>query len=363
MFIKMMLALCFFISPDIANHIILSKPVVTMHVKLDSLYVFTQDEMVVIDTAGKIARRCRLEKNIDAIYSFDEDFYYTSFRRYVVGKLMACSDVKELKLGDAPGITFDVKKVRKIMYDYQNFKPYFLENSIWMWSNRGRLYRISLDNFSVKDSLILEDSINFVTMNERFLIKTFDSGVSVFDRVSQNICFLPLKGIIYTPILMDSLVFLITGDSCLIFNLNDCRLVKTIQESDVNIIKKYDDCYLFFKYDPVDSRNSGVVLLGRNFRVIEKYKLKVYPLFPSCSYGDTLILGAGCEVFWIDLQNSHIVDSLRLCFRKRKVSFLEKVISSITSSNIPEETVISQICKFNSFLAVSGGREVYLIKR
>jgi len=41
-----------------------------------------------------------------------------------------------LELGDAPGITLDVRKVRRIMYDYQNFKPYFLENSIWMWSNK-----------------------------------------------------------------------------------------------------------------------------------------------------------------------------------------------------------------------------------
>ena len=239
MLIYMMLILYSLISSNIAGHFILNKPVMAMHVKLGSLCVFTQDEMVVIDTAGEIVRRCKLEKNIDAVYSFGKDFYYTSFKRYTVGKLIACRDMRELKLGDAPGITLDVKKVRRIMYDYQNFRPYFLENSIWMWSNKKRLYRIPLGSFQVEDSLVLEDSVNFITMNKRFLIKTFDSGVSILDRMSQNVWFLPLQGIDYMPVSIDSFVFLITQDSCLVFNLNDCTLIKRIQESGVNVIKKY----------------------------------------------------------------------------------------------------------------------------
>ncbi|RKX38714.1 MAG: hypothetical protein DRP23_06175 [Thermotogae bacterium] len=207
MLIYMMLTLYFFISSNIAGHFILNKPVMAMHVKLGSLCVFTQDEMVVIDTAGEIVRRCRLEKNIDAVYSSGKDFYYTSFKRYAVGKFITCADMRELELGDAPGITLDVRKVRRIMYDYQNFKPYFLENSIWMWSNKKRLYRIPLGSFQVEDSLILEDSVNFITMNERFLIKTFDSGASILDRMSQNFCFLPLQGIDYMPVSIDSLYF------------------------------------------------------------------------------------------------------------------------------------------------------------
>ena len=362
MFIQMMLALYFFISFDVVNHIILSKPVVAMHVKLDSLYVFTQDETVIIDTAGKIVRRCRLEKDIDAVYSFGKDFYYTSFKRYAVGKFITCADMRELELGDAPGITLNVRKVRKIMYDYQNFTPYFLENSVWMWSNKKRLYRIPLSSFQVEDSLILEDSVNFITMNERFLIKTFDSGVSILDRMSQNVCFLPLQGIAYMPVSIDSFVFLITQDSCLVFNLNDCTLIKRIQESGVNLIKKYCDYFLFFKYNPFDSTNAGIVILDRDFKVVTAYKLKIYPPFSSCVYRDTLILGSGCKVYWIRLGDGDVVDSLALAFSKKKVSFLEKIISSITSTHLLQQTVVSQICRFDSFVVVSGGREVYLIK-
>jgi len=363
MLIYTMLALSSFMSFDIAGHFIFSKPVVAMHVKLDSLYVFAQDEMVVINTNGEIVRRCKLEKNIDAVYFFEKDFYYTSFKRYTVGKLISCRDMRELKLGDAPGITLDVKKVRRIMYDYQNFRPYFLGNSIWMWSNKKMLYRILLDSFQVEDSLILEDSVNFITMNERFLIKTFDSGVSILDRMSQNVRFLSLRGIAYMPVVIDSFVFLITQDSCLVFNLNDCRLIKGIQESGVNLIKKYGDYFLFFKDNPFDSTNSGIMILNKDFKVVATFKIKNYPPFPSCVSSDTLILGSGCKMYWINLGDGDVVDSLVLSFSKKKVSFLEKIISSITSSHLLQHTVISQICTFDSFAVVSGGREVYLIKR
>ena len=64
-----------------------------------------------------------------------------------------------------------------------------------------------MSSFQVEDSLILEDSVNFITMNERFLIQTFDSGASILDRMSQNFCFLPLQGIDYMPVSIDSLYF------------------------------------------------------------------------------------------------------------------------------------------------------------
>jgi len=105
------------------------------------------------------------------------------------------------------------------------------------------------------------------------------------------------------------------------------------------------------------------VIFDRDFKVVTAYKLKIYPPFPACIYRDALILGSGCKGYWIRLGDGDLVDSLALTFGKKKVSFLERIISSITSTHLLQQTVVNQICRFDSFVVVSRGREVYLVKR